>query len=180
MLMKKYSQIAAIASIAFILDQISKYWVLRHLFGFQGDIAAGIWHPPIPVTPFFNWVMVWNRGVSFGLLRHHSEWMPYALSVLAAAIVIGLLVWVRQHSGAMVIWAVGLVSGGAIGNIIDRLTYGAVADFLDFHLFDRHYPAFNVADSCIVVGVMILLVQSWWQSRASKIEPPATTTQTQE
>ena len=174
MLWRRYGQIAGIGAVALILDQLSKIWVLRHIFGFQGDIQAGIWHPPIAVLPFFNWVIVWNRGVSFGLLKHHSEWMPYALSALALAIVIGLLVWVRQQESRWVVWPVGLICGGAIGNVIDRLTYGAVADFLDFHALGHHYPAFNVADSCIVVGVMILLGQSWLQNRDSTVKAAPT------
>lgn len=153
------------AMLALGLDQASKLWVLHGLFGLPAPVSAGtrIW--PINALPFFDWVLVWNYGVSFGLLRNHHEWMPYILSALALAIVISVLVWVRKQPDRLSWLGSGMICGGAIGNVIDRFRYGAVVDFLDFHAFGYHYPAFNVADSCIVCGVMILLLQTWRQDK---------------
>lgn len=175
--MNRYLLMFVVAVPALLADQASKFWVLYHLFDLTGPIRAGVRVWAIEVTSFFNWVLVWNYGVSFGLLRHHHEWMPWLLSALAFGIIGGLLWWVRTHTDRTTIMAAGAVCGGAIGNVIDRLTYGAVVDFLDFHAFGYHYPAFNVADSCIVVGVMIILLQSWRQDKKPNIdgadqEPP--------
>lgn len=116
--------------------------------------------PPreIVVTPFFNLVLAWNRGVSFSLFRSDASLAPYLLSAVAVAVVIALLVWLgRQHR----FWpalGIGLVIGGALGNVIDRLRHGAVVDFLDFHAAGWHWPAFNLADSAITIGVAVLVV----------------------
>ena len=106
------------------LDQLTKWVVLAVL-----DLPAR----PIAVTPFFNLVMVWNRGVSFGMLDTLGGVAPWLLSGLALAVVIGLLFWLRRSEHAMMAIGLGLVIGGALGNVIDRLRYGAVVDFLDFH-----------------------------------------------
>ncbi|MSO85245.1 MAG: signal peptidase II [Rhodospirillales bacterium] len=130
-----------------VVDQISKWWILDRVMT-----------PPrvIPVTPFFNLVMGWNRGVSFGMLNSDqaAAWM---LSALALAIVVVLLVWMAREDRAICIAALGSVIGGALGNVIDRVRFGAVADFLDFHAFGYHWPAFNAADTAISLGALALL-----------------------
>jgi len=131
------------------LDQLTKWVVLAFL-----DLPAR----PIAMTPFFNLVMVWNRGVSFGMLDTLGAVAPWLLSGLALAVVIGLLLWLRQSEHAMMAIGLGLVIGGALGNVIDRLRYGAVADFLDFHLAGWHWPAFNLADAGICVGAGLIVV----------------------
>jgi signal peptidase II len=117
--------------------------------------------PVIEVIPgFFNLVMVWNRGISFGMLGGAGALPPWVLSAVAVAICIGLFFWLRAARGRWTAWAVGLVIGGAIGNVIDRARWGAVFDFADFYIGRWHWPAFNVADAAIVVGVLALLAES--------------------
>jgi signal peptidase II len=130
-------------------DQLTK-WLALHVL----DLAAR----PIAVTPFFNLVMVWNRGVSFGMLDTLGEAAPWLLSGLSVAVVIALLFWLRRSEHPIMAVGLGLVIGGALGNVIDRLRYGAVVDFLDFHLAGWHWPAFNLADAGICVGAGLILV----------------------
>jgi signal peptidase II len=138
-----------VAAAAIGLDQFTK-WLALSVF----DFAAN----PVAVTPFFNLVLVWNRGVSFGMFNQASAAGPWILTGLALAITAGLLWWLRHAQGRVAITALGLVIGGAIGNVIDRLRFGAVVDFLDFHVAGWHWPAFNVADSAICVGAALLLL----------------------
>lgn len=138
-----------LAGLVIVLDQLSKWMVL--------DLVMD---PPriIPVTPFFNIVYVWNRGASFGLLNVDSPWMPWLLSGFALVVAAGLVVWLRRVEGRFMAAGLGLVIGGALGNVIDRARFGAVFDFLDF--FGEYWPAFNLADSGITVGVAMLLFDS--------------------
>ena len=146
----------AIAALVVALDQISKWIVL-----------AVIMDPPrtISLLPFFNLVLVWNRGVSFGLFGGGSV-PPWALVLLASGIVAMLLLWLRRAESAWGVVAIGLVIGGAIGNVIDRFAYGAVLDFLDLHVGGYHWPAFNLADSAISIGIVLLLAESFFPRRA--------------
>ncbi len=153
-----------LALLVAVFDQISKWWIL-----------ADVMSPPavIPVTPFFNLVLVWNRGVSFGILNQGSAWVPWLLSALAAAICVGLFIWLRRAESRRLAAALGLIIGGALGNLVDRLRFGAVVDFLDVHAGGYHWPAFNVADAAITVGVGILLIDSLIAGREErKVEPP--------
>ena len=139
---------AATAVLAFVLDQATKWWVLTHLMD-----------PPrvTPVTPFFNLVLGWNRGVTFGLLAADHPSTPWLLSSLAFAVIAGLVVWTTRDRRPGMATSVGLIAGGALGNVVDRLRHGAVTDFLDFHAAGYHWPAFNLADTAIVIGVALLL-----------------------
>ena len=138
----------AVAAAILVADQISKWVILEHVM-----------RPPriIEVTGFFNLVMVWNPGVSFGMFGDGGEVGRWLLSALALAISAFLLHWLRQLDRWFPALAIGMVIGGAIGNVIDRVRFGAVADFLDFHVLGYHWPAFNIADSGIVVGVALLV-----------------------
>ncbi len=111
----------------------------------------------IKVTPFFNLVEVWNHGISFGMFRElaYGQWL---LSGVSLIIVVLFLFMLRKTQDRVSIVAYSLIIGGAIGNVFDRLRFGAVADYLDFHLFDYHWPAFNVTDMAIVSGVFLLLI----------------------
>lgn len=120
-------------------DQISKLLVLRFV------------HDPVAVVPFFNLVLVWNKGISFGLFNGHAA--PVVLALIQTAIAALFAFWLTRIQSKPLALAVCTVIGGAVGNVIDRLWHGAVVDFLDFHAFGYHYPAFNVADSCIVCGI---------------------------
>ncbi|ACJ00937.1 signal peptidase II [Rhodospirillum centenum] len=161
----------AIAALVMLADQLSKWWVLASalpcLSGPPGPWCA-VQAPPIEVTSFFNLVMAWNRGVSFGLFSHEAEFMPYVLIGVALAISAVLVLWLRRTDRAFQAASIGLVIGGALGNVIDRLRFGAVADFLDFHLSGWHWPAFNVADSAIVVGVALIVADGLFPRPATR------------
>ncbi len=135
-----------------ISDQASKLYFYRYLVE-DGRRA-------VEVLPFFNLVTVWNYGISFGLFNSDSGFGGVIFIVLALAIVVGLLIWLRRVASAQTGLALGLVIGGAVGNIIDRIHFGAVFDFVDFHAFGWHWPAFNLADSAITVGVAALLIET--------------------
>ncbi len=142
-------------SIVFI-DQAAKWLILAQLMARP---------KPIEVLPVFNIVLVWNRGVSFGLFDSNSTWVPVALSVFALAVTLFLIVWLRRVEQRFLAIGIGLVIGGALGNVVDRLRHGAVADFLDFHIGTYHWPAFNVADSAITVGVLLILLDGLFARR---------------
>jgi signal peptidase II len=118
------------------------------------------------VTPFFNLVLVYNSGAAFSFLAGAGGWQKWFFVVLALGISLWLLSLLRQHAGERLLpLALSLILGGAIGNVIDRLRFDAVVDFLDLHLAGYHWPAFNVADSAITVGVLLML---WHQIRYGK------------
>lgn len=141
-----YAIVAAVVAV----DQVSKWWILTQVM-----------QPPrvIEVTSFFNLVLGWNRGVSFGMFGGGAM-PPWALTVLALAIAAGLTVWMWRDGRCRVVLALGMVIGGAVGNVVDRVRFGAVADFLDFHALGYHWPAFNAADVAISVGAAILVFDS--------------------
>lgn len=141
-----YSLGFAVFITVIFIDQLSKYALLNLV----GDGSQ------VNILPIFNLVMVWNRGVSFGMLASDHVLMRWGLTALAIAVVGALTFWFYKTPSKLTAWSVGFIAGGAIGNVIDRLRFGAVADFFDFHINDYHWPAFNVADSCIFIGVVIL------------------------
>lgn len=141
-----------------VADQASKQLLLGWLQ------KAG---PIVPVIDdFFRLVVVWNRGVSFGMLGEQSM-PPWVLSGAAIAVCIGLFLWLRRVQTRLTGWGIGLVMGGAIGNVIDRARWGAVFDFADFYVGRWHWPAFNVADSAIVLGVGLMLLDSLFGEQKS-------------
>jgi signal peptidase II len=140
-----------LAFLVIVVDQLTKWVVLGPL-----DLA----NSTIAVTSFFNLVLVWNRGVSFGMFNDAGATGPWILTILALAVVVGLLYWLRQAESRVTLTGLGLVIGGALGNVIDRLRFGAVVDFLDVHMAGYHWPAFNVADAAICVGAGLLLIDS--------------------
>ena len=146
----------SIAAVVLLLDQLTKVLILELVMD-----------PPrtMFVLPFFNIVLVWNRGVSFGMFGGGAV-PPWAFVILSGAIVAMLLAWLRRADSRWAAISIGLVIGGAIGNVIDRLVYGAVLDFLDVHAAGYHWPAFNLADSAISVGIVLLLAESLFPRRA--------------
>jgi signal peptidase II len=138
-------------------DQLTKFAMLEWV---DVDVRA-----PIIITPWFKLVMVWNHGISFGMLSAPETYVPYFLIMVALAIslVLGRLC-LRSH--VRLEWVgYSLVIGGALGNVIDRLRFGAVADFFYFHIGNLGWPAFNVADAAICIGVAILLFHSLFLTR---------------
>ena len=150
----------AIAAAVLASDQLTK-WLLVEL----------VMQPPriVELTSFLNLVLVRNSGVSFGIFGGAGSWTAWVLSALALAIVTGLVVWLRRHDGRMPAVGVGLICGGALGNVVDRLRHGAVVDFTDVHAGAWHWPAFNLADSAISVGVAVLIVHGlFFDARESR------------
>ena len=145
---------ALVAGLVLVLDQATKALALAHL-------APAIAHE---VTSFFNLVLVWNQGMSFGMLRGADQ--PWLLVGLATVIAAALIAWLLRETKPWSRLALWLVLAGALGNVIDRLRYGAVVDFLDFHLGAWHWPAFNVADAAISVGAVLLVLDGLLLSRA--------------
>lgn len=135
-----------------LADQLSKLLVLD-LF-FPGESLS--------VTGFFNLVLVFNTGAAFSFLAGASGWQtPLLIGISALAIVaLSWMLW-RNPSRRLLATGLSLILGGAIGNLVDRVAYGKVVDFLDFHAFGWHWPAFNVADSAICVGAALLIIESF-------------------
>ncbi|MBX3685499.1 MAG: lipoprotein signal peptidase [Rhodocyclaceae bacterium] len=138
----------ALATLVAILDQGSKHWVMAVLdFG-----------DSVPVTGFFDLVLVFNPGAAFSFLADHSGWQRWFFIVLAFAICAWLLTLLRHHQDETLLpTAFALIIGGALGNVIDRFVFGAVVDFLYFHVGRYGWPAFNLADSAITLGVILML-----------------------
>ncbi|HZK90217.1 MAG TPA: signal peptidase II [Stellaceae bacterium] len=135
------------------LDQLSKYLVLQH-FGEAGCIDRRE-----PVTAFFELVLTCNRGMSFGLFNTGRGLSVPLFTIAAAAIVAILVFWLSRVRSDILSTAIGLIIGGAIGNVIDRVRLGGVVDFLYFHLGSWYWPAFNLADSAICIGVVVMLLE---------------------
>ena len=148
----------ALAAVVLVLDQASKWVILA-----QG-ISPG---QAIEVTGFFNLVLTYNDGVSFGLFSGGTgaAWKAWALGGLAVAVSAGLLFWLAREPERLLGLAVGLIVGGALGNALDRAHQPGVVDFLDFHLAESHWPAFNLADSSIFLGVAILVFDGLFRER---------------
>lgn len=159
----------ALIPVFFLLDQISKWWVIEMFFRprvFEADgsskpflewlttLSQGQF-PPARYEWFdnLNVVMVWNKGISFGMFSSDENTVRHLLIFFTLLLVLGLLVWLFRNPPLKVALPLGMIVAGALGNIWDRIRFGGVADFIDFHIDDWHYPAFNIADSFIVLGV---------------------------
>lgn len=140
------------ALIAFLLDRVSKWWFI--------DVYELPLKGTVEILPIFDVVMVWNRGVSFGFLSANDDFGRWALVAMNLVIVAVLLYWLKSAKNIMLSSAIGLVIGGAFGNIYDRIKFGAVADFFQFHWQEWYFAVFNVADSFIFIGAMLLIFNS--------------------
>lgn len=138
-----------------VLDQIIKQVVVNQLALYQ----------PFQLTSWLNITLMRNTGAAFSIFNDAPPWI---FAVLAVAVTIGILVWLWRHpfddrwSAA----AMALIAGGALGNAIDRVARGHVIDFIDFHIGEWHYPAFNIADSAIVVGAVLIVAAAFWPRRS--------------
>jgi signal peptidase II len=146
--MRKWWGWLFISAVVIVLDQISKQWVI-HAFSYR---------EVLPVAPYFNLTLVYNPGAAFSFLAGADGWQREffaAIAVIASAVMVYLL---RKHPRQKLFClALSLILGGALGNLWDRLTIGQVVDFLDFYIDEYHWPAFNVADSAITVGAVLLV-----------------------
>ncbi len=148
---KKHRLIAFLFLFTLLSDQFSKLFIVKNLY--VGE--------RINILPFFNLVHVRNKGITFGLLSGSLQ--PIVLVILSLVIVAFLINYAHKNKNYRPF--LSLIIGGAIGNIIDRIVYGSVVDFLDFHLGRHHWPAFNIADSAIVIGVFILFFISYSEEK---------------
>jgi len=151
-----------LSGVVIALDQLSKFWVLLKL-----DFGRSI-----EVTSFFNLVLVYNAGAAFSFLANAGGWQRWFFVVLALVISVWLVIMIRQHAKERLLpLAAALILGGALGNVVDRILYGAVIDFLDVHVGLHHWPVFNLADSAITLGVVLMLWQQFFgQQMPSKVE----------
>ena len=144
-------------------DQASKAWIL---YGLRlPDLGQ------VPVLPFLSLTMVWNQGVTFGLFHMNSTAGAWVLSAVAIAVVVALGLWLRRAETWRAAMALGAIGGGAIGNVIDRLRFGAVVDFLHAHAWGWSWYVFNVADAAIVCGVVVLVLDGVLDRRSLASNP---------
>ena len=141
-----------IALATILADQAHKAWML-----YVYDIGA---EGPVAITSFFDLVLVWNQGISYGLLPQQSVAGRWGLILFAFGASLALAVWLARLESRLAAASIGLIIGGAIGNAIDRIAYGAVADFFSLHAFGFQWYVFNIADTAIVAGVAGLLYES--------------------
>jgi signal peptidase II len=146
----RFGALAALATLA--LDQATK---LGALFGYDLPV-----HEPLSLAPFLDLVVVWNRGVSYGLLQQGTELGRWGLVALSVAASIALSLWISRAGTGLLAASLGLIVGGALGNAIDRAAYGAVFDFIHLHAGRFSWYVFNIADAAIVAGVVGLILDS--------------------
>ena len=149
-----------LAVLIIVADQASKYWILEV---FQLPLR-----PSHQVFGPFSLTMVWNRGVSFGLLWADHGFMRWALTAFSIGVAVLLAVWVRRAERPLMAWALAFIMGGALGNVIDRIRFGAVADFIDVSRLGFFPWVFNVADAAINVGIALLLIDMLKTERKQK------------
>ena len=160
-----------------ILDQLSK-WAITELIlransgGESIGLVEWIMNAPerlgfvsVPVLPSFNLTMVWNEGISFGLFQNMGIWPLVAMAFVISVV---LMKWLLQSTSKFEAISLGMIIGGAIGNVIDRFRFGAVADFFDVYVGTYHWPAFNIADSAISIGVILLLIHGLFMDKEGK------------
>ncbi|PRC94865.1 signal peptidase II [Solimicrobium silvestre] len=138
-----------LAAIVILLDQLSKITIAK-LFAYGESLA---------VTNFFNLTLVYNKGAAFSFLASESGWQRHLFTVIGISAALYIIYLLKNHNGQRLFcWALALILGGALGNVIDRVMYGHVIDFLDFYYANSHFPAFNLADSAICLGAGLFIL----------------------
>src|SRR5918998_4871840 len=143
---------AVTALVTLVLDQASKLYLL---FAYELPLKE-----PLVLAPFLELIVVWNRGISYGLFQQESEFGRWVLLAVMIAAAVGLSVWMARASSRLLAASLGLIVGGAVGNAVDRVAYGAVFDFVHVHVGQFSWYVFNIADAAIVAGVVGLLYDS--------------------
>ncbi len=157
--MPRFAFWLALSGLIIALDQLTKFWV----------VSAFRLGQSIELTPFLNLVFVYNPGAAFSFLSDAGGWQRWFFVLLAIAVSGWLTFLIRQHAGERLLpLAAALILGGALGNVVDRIRFGAVVDFVDVHAAGWHWPAFNVADSAISVGVALLILQQLFFTEKDK------------
>lgn len=168
---QRYLRYAALIIILIVVDQWSKWYLIEQYFkGGENSLSLGAWLTTLgqarldfvsnEITSFFNLVMVWNQGVSFGMFSQSHDLMPYVLSAFAFVLCVVFAAWLSKSVRATTSMPICFIIAGALSNVWDRARFGAVADFFDIHVAGYHWPAFNIADSLIVVGVGLLAIDT--------------------
>lgn len=149
-----------VAVLTFVLDQASKLWV----------VGAFELYERVAITPFFNLTYVRNYGAAFSFLSDAGGWQRWFFTAIAFAVSVMLLYWLRKNDAGQKAQniAFALILGGALGNVIDRLYHGFVVDFLDVYVGSYHWPAFNIADSAICIGAVLLVWDAFTQDSKNK------------
>lgn len=139
---------------AVLLDHLTK-WLATHYLSYAS---------PVPVLPFLNWTLLHNYGAAFSFLSDAGGWQRYMFTGLAAVVSVGLLIWLVRLPKQLIVLpaAIALILGGAIGNLIDRVLLGYVVDFVHVYYQNYHFPAFNIADSAITLGTILLLIDTFF------------------
>lgn len=145
-----------------IADQVTKMMALHYLQPYS----------PVPVMPFFNVMLAFNTGAAFSFLADAGGWQRWIFVGLAAVISSGLLIWLLKlpEKLRLLPMAITLIIGGAIGNVIDRIRYGHVVDFIDWYVGSYHWPAFNIADSAIFLGAALIILDGFLQGRRERAQ----------
>jgi len=151
-----------IAVVVILLDQTTKWWALSHL-------RIGI---PQEVFSWMNWLLLLNPGAAFSFLAQETGWQRWFFTILGL-LAATYIVWMLRKSQEepMLNWALSLILGGALGNVADRIMYGAVVDFIDWHYGNWHWPAFNIADSAISVGAVLIILNELRKSFGKSSDP---------
>jgi len=146
-----------VTAVVVLLDQLSKLWIVRH-YSYGESLA---------LLPVLNVTLRFNTGAAFSLLADASGWQRWLFTGLAILVGAAIVVWLAQLDGRqrLLAFSLSLILAGALGNLIDRLRIGHVIDFVDVHWKDVHFPAFNVADSAITVGAILMLLDAWFGGR---------------
>ncbi|WOA53166.1 signal peptidase II [Dickeya solani] len=149
-----------LAALVLVVDLVSKQWVMTH---FQLGES-------VPLVPFFNFTYAHNYGAAFSFLADKGGWQRWLFAMIALVIIVALLAMMHRSSASQKLnnIAYSLIIGGAIGNLADRLVHGYVIDFLDFYVGNWHYPTFNLADSAIVVGALLIVLEGFLASPQKK------------
>ena len=157
--MPRFASWLGLSGLVIVLDQLSKFRILAALRPGQS----------VEVLPFFNLALVFNPGAAFSFLSDAGGWQRWFFVVLALAVSGWLTLLIRQHAVERLLpLAAAMILGGALGNVIDRIRFGAVVDFLDVHAAGWHWPAFNVADAAISLGVALLIWQQLFHAEKEK------------
>lgn len=178
----RYALYSFICLTLIAIDQLSK-WAVTEIILRSSSLSFIDWLAAAPerlgfthiqVTPFFNLVMVWNQGISFGIMSGDSSFGPIILTILSLIISTIFVVWLTRAKDKSQIVGILFIISGALGNVIDRVRFGAVIDFLDVHALGYHWPSFNVADSLICVGVALLMIHAMFFEKTLQDQPPNT------
>ncbi len=148
--------------VVLVLDQASKAWIL---YGLDLPRVGSV-----PLLPVLSLTMVWNQGVTFGLFHQDTAAGPWILAGISLVVVAALYLWLRRADRALVACALGAIAGGAIGNVVDRLRFGAVVDFIHAHAWGWSWYVFNIADAAIVCGVAALILDGLLPGR-NRLQP---------